>query len=157
MVAFKKSNCCLFDKPISLTHSQSPPDFFSSNNIKLFSFYPCETYNMCLSIWHQTYSKSSKGFGLLGSCPLAHLPLDPAHEIPEWFGAGDDVERGWQSASFLKVTHPQLCPGKLPLNVCMILKPTLCTWNKLATQALLYLFYTLVCFNVWSLLTAMCW
>lgn len=81
--------------------------------------------NVSLSVWNPTYSESSKSSGALGACPLAHLPLDPAHEVPEWFGARDDVEGGRQCGPFFKVTHPQLCPGKLPLNVCMILKPRL--------------------------------
>lgn len=72
-------------------------------------------------IWHQPYPKGTNGVRALGACP-PHLLLDPAHEVPEWFGAGDDVERSWQSTPFFKITHPQFCPCKFPLNVCMVLK-----------------------------------
>lgn len=79
-----------------------------------------------LSICQITYSERSNSFRPLGAHPpLAHLPLDPTNEVPEWFGAGDDVERSRQSGPFFKVTHPQLCPGKLPLDVCVILQPRL--------------------------------
>lgn len=70
----------------------------------------------------QTYTQSSDAFRPLGPRPLAHVFLDPAHEVPEGFGTGDDVEGRRQSSPFLKVTHPQFCPGKFPLDVCVILK-----------------------------------
>lgn len=104
-------------------------------------------------IKHPTHSESSNSFRPLGVCPLAHLSLDPAHEVPEWFGAWDDVEWGRQCCPFFKVTHPQLCPGKFPLNVRMILQTR---FNHVIThyKANHYLFHThdilLADFMIWA-------
>lgn len=77
-----------------------------------------------------TYSKSSKAFGSLGPSPLTHLSLDPTHEVPECFGARNNVERGRNRGTLLKVTHPQLCSCELPLNVCMVLQTDLSIFKK---------------------------
>lgn len=77
-----------------------------------------------------TYPKSSEAFGPLGPCTLTHLFLEPTHEVPECFGAWNNIERGRNSGPLLKVTHPQLCSCKLPLNICMVLQPGLSTFKK---------------------------
>lgn len=50
------------------------------------------------------------------------LVVEPLEQVPERLGAGDDVEWRWERAALIKVTHPQLCSGKLPLDVCMVLE-----------------------------------
>lgn len=54
-------------------------------------------------------------------CP-AQLVVEPHEEVPEGLGAWNDVERRWQRAALVKVTHPQLGACKLPLNVSMVLQ-----------------------------------
>lgn len=54
--------------------------------------------------------------------PPAQLVVEPHEQVPEGLGAGDDVE-GWrQRAALVKVTHPQLGAGKLPLDVGVVLQ-----------------------------------
>lgn len=48
--------------------------------------------------------------------------MEPHQQVPEGLWAGDDVERRRQRAALIKVTHPQLGAGKLPLNVSMVLE-----------------------------------
>lgn len=55
---------------------------------------------------------------------LAQLVVEPHEQVPDGLGAGDDVERRRQSAALVKVTHPQLGAGKLPLDVGVILRDT---------------------------------
>lgn len=50
------------------------------------------------------------------------LVVEPHEQVPDRLGAGDDVERRGQRAALIKVTHPQLGAGKLPLDVGVILK-----------------------------------
>lgn len=50
------------------------------------------------------------------------LVVEPHEQVPDRLGAGDDVERRGQRAALVKVTHPQLGAGKLPLDVGMILQ-----------------------------------
>lgn len=97
-----------------------------------------------------TYSERAKAFGALGVCPLAHLPLNPTQQVPEGFRTGDDVEWCRQRGPFFKVTHPQLGPGELPLNVGVILKSTSGHIYKARAVAPCYLS------SVWSVLTAIC-
>lgn len=52
----------------------------------------------------------------------AQLVVEPHEQVPDGLGAGDDVERRWQRPALVKVTHPQLGAGKLPLDVGMILE-----------------------------------
>lgn len=51
----------------------------------------------------------------------AQLVVEPHEQVPDGFGAGDNVERRWQRPALVKVAHPQLGAGKLPLNVGMVL------------------------------------
>lgn len=51
----------------------------------------------------------------------AQLLVNPLAKVPERLGTRDDVKRRGQSGTFIKVTHPELCPCKLPLYVCMVL------------------------------------
>lgn len=51
----------------------------------------------------------------------AQLIVNPLAKVPERLGTWDDVKRRGQSGTFIKVTHPELCPCKLPLYVCMVL------------------------------------
>lgn len=53
--------------------------------------------------------------------PWAQLVVDPLAEVPDRLGAGDNVERRGQSGAFVKVTHPELRPRKLPLDVRVVL------------------------------------
>lgn len=52
----------------------------------------------------------------------AQLVVEPHEQVPDRLGAGDDVEWRGQRAALIKVTHPQLGAGKLPLDVGMILQ-----------------------------------
>lgn len=54
----------------------------------------------------------------------AQLVVEPHEQVPDGLGAGDDVERRRQSAALVKVTHPQLGAGKLPLDVGVVLRDT---------------------------------
>lgn len=47
--------------------------------------------------------------------------VEPVAEVEEGLRAGDYVEGGRQGATLVKVTHPQLRPRELPLNVSVIL------------------------------------
>ena len=49
--------------------------------------------------------------------------VQPGEQVPHRLGAGDDVEGRGQRAPLVKVAHPQLGAGKLPLNVRMVLHP----------------------------------
>lgn len=51
----------------------------------------------------------------------AQLIVNPLAEVPERLGTWDDVKGRRQGGPFVKVTHPELCPCKLPLYVCMVL------------------------------------
>lgn len=96
----------------------------SSHCLSSSSFW--ETHlDMSSRVQHPTYSKGAERLWSLGAGPLAHLSLDPAHKVPERFGTGNDVEWCWERGPFFKVTHPQLRPSELPLDICMVLKPTL--------------------------------
>lgn len=52
----------------------------------------------------------------------AQLVVEPHEQVPEGLGAGDDVEGRRQRAALVKVTHPQLGAGKLPLDVSVVLQ-----------------------------------
>lgn len=54
----------------------------------------------------------------------AKLVVEPHEQVPDGLGAGDDVEWRWQRAALVKVTHPQLGAGKLPLDVGVVLEDT---------------------------------
>jgi len=54
----------------------------------------------------------------------AQLIVNPLAEVPERLGTRDDVKGRRQGCPFIKVTHPELCPCKLPLDVCVVL------WEK---------------------------
>ena len=49
--------------------------------------------------------------------------VQPGEKVPHRLGAGDDVEGGGQRAPLIKVAHPQLGAGELPLNVGVVLHP----------------------------------
>lgn len=51
----------------------------------------------------------------------AELVVEPHEQVPDGLGARDDVERRRQRAPLVKVTHPQLGAGKLPLDVGVVL------------------------------------
>lgn len=48
--------------------------------------------------------------------------MEPHEQVQDGLGAGDDVERRRQRSALVKVTHPQLGAGKLPLNVSVVLQ-----------------------------------
>lgn len=52
----------------------------------------------------------------------AQLVVEPHEQVPDRLGAGDDVEWRGQCAALVKVTHPQLGAGKLPLDIGVILQ-----------------------------------
>ena len=56
-----------------------------------------------------------------GGPPPPEPSLQPDTQVPQGLGAGDEVAGGGQRAPFVKVAHPQLGAGKLPLYVCMVL------------------------------------
>ena len=56
-----------------------------------------------------------------GGPPSPEPSLQPDTQVPQGLGAGHDVEGGGQRAPFVKIAHPQLGAGKLPLYVCMVL------------------------------------
>lgn len=51
----------------------------------------------------------------------AQLIVEPHEQVPDGFGARNDVERRWKCPALVKVTHPEFGTSKLPLNVSMIL------------------------------------
>ena len=53
--------------------------------------------------------------------PPTQALVQPGKQVPGGLGAGHDVEGGGQGAPLVKVAHPQLGAGKLPLYVCMVL------------------------------------
>lgn len=52
----------------------------------------------------------------------AQLVVEPHEQVPDGLGAWDDVEGRRQRAALVKIAHPQLGAGKLPLNVSVILQ-----------------------------------
>ena len=52
----------------------------------------------------------------------AQLVVEPHEQVPDGLGARDDVERRRQRAALVKVTHPQLGAGELPLDVGVVLQ-----------------------------------
>lgn len=55
------------------------------------------------------------------ACP-AQLVVEPHEQVPDGLGAWDDVEWRRQRAALVKVAHPQLGAGKLPLDVSVVLQ-----------------------------------
>lgn len=67
----------------------------------------------------------------------AQLVVEPHEQVPDGLGTRDDVERRRQRSALVKVTHPQLGAGELPLDVGVVLqdrKKTAC-WTL---QSVLY-------------------
>lgn len=52
----------------------------------------------------------------------AQLVVEPHEQVPDGLGTRDDVERRRQRAALVKVTHPQLGAGELPLDVGVVLQ-----------------------------------
>lgn len=52
----------------------------------------------------------------------AQLVMEPHEQVQDGLGAGDDVEWRRQRAALVKVAHPQLGAGKLPLYVGVVLQ-----------------------------------
>lgn len=48
--------------------------------------------------------------------------LDAKDQVVEGFGAGNQIKRGRQGPTLVKVGQPQLGAGKLPLHVCILLR-----------------------------------
>lgn len=58
---------------------------------------------------------------IVGVVAWAQLIVKPLAEVPDRLGTWDNVKRRGQSCTFIKVTHPELRPCKLPLNIRMVL------------------------------------
>lgn len=74
-----------------------------------------------------TYRELSEVFTFVRVFPgrlasRAQLVVEPHEQVPDGLGAGDDVERRRQRPALVKVTHPQLGAGKLPLDVGVVLE-----------------------------------
>ena len=54
--------------------------------------------------------------------PAAEFSESPFAEVEDALGGGDDVEGGRDGAALPKVRDPKLAPGKLPLDVSLLLK-----------------------------------
>lgn len=54
--------------------------------------------------------------------PPAQLVVEPHQQVPDGFGAGDNVEGGGQCPALVKVAHPQLGACELPLDVGVVLR-----------------------------------
>lgn len=52
----------------------------------------------------------------------AQLVVEPHEQVPDGLGTRDDVERRRQRSALVKVTHPQLGAGELPLDVGVVLQ-----------------------------------
>lgn len=52
----------------------------------------------------------------------AQLVVDPLAKVPDRLGAGDNVKRRGQSGTFIEVTHPELRPRELPLDIRVVLR-----------------------------------
>jgi hypothetical protein len=46
----------------------------------------------------------------------------PFEQIEQAFGRWNDVERGWNGPTFLKIGDPQLASGKLPFDISFFLE-----------------------------------
>lgn len=57
----------------------------------------------------------------IGFAEAKETGLDAEHQVVEGLRAGNQVERGRESPTLIKVGEPQLCTGKLPLNVSIFL------------------------------------
>lgn len=65
--------------------------------------------------------------GMIGTAPFdtgTQEIFGEGGHIVHGLRTDDQVEWGWESGAFIKVTHPQLGAGKLPLHVSMVLEYT---------------------------------
>ncbi len=77
-------------------------------------------HGTCLGGSVQGLPGSSLPSSLLAAA--AHHPIELLEESEDELGADYEIERWWQSTSFVKISHPQFGPGKFPFSVSVILK-----------------------------------
>lgn len=82
----------------------------------------CDQIN-CFCNLSSTYSYTLPSVSLLVERTWEYIMFEPQYEIDAGLGTGYDVEWSRQSSAVLKVTHPQLGTRKLPLLICLALKP----------------------------------